>query len=48
MFGVGTQYNFGDHWSVRLDLQRYQDVGEELASGEADIDNASVGVLYRL
>lgn len=46
--GFGTQYNFGEHWSVRLDLQRYQDIGEKFATGEADIDNVSFGVLYRL
>jgi hypothetical protein len=48
LFGAGTQYGFGDHWTVRLDFQRYDDVGNENGAGHADIDVFSLGVLFRL
>jgi opacity protein-like surface antigen len=48
VYGFGTQYNLGKHWSLRLDLQRYNKIGEKLSTGEADIDSTTFGVLYRL
>jgi hypothetical protein len=48
LFGAGTQYNFGEHWTVRLDFQRLDDVGENNGFGSSDIDVLSLGVLFRL
>jgi opacity protein-like surface antigen len=43
LFGAGTQYDFGSHWTVRLDYQRFDDVGDGNGLGEADIDVLSLG-----
>jgi OmpA-like transmembrane domain len=48
LFGVGTQFDFGAHWTVRLDFQRFDSVGEDNGIGETDIDVISLGVLFRL
>ncbi|MGH8174737.1 MAG: outer membrane beta-barrel protein [Steroidobacter sp.] len=48
LWGAGTQFNWGDHWSVRLDFQRFERVGEDNGVGEADIDLLSLGVIFRL
>lgn len=48
LWGGGAQFNWGEHWSVRLDFQRFESVGEENGAGEADIDLLSLGVLFRL
>ena len=48
LFGAGTQYSFGEHWSIRLDFQRFDDVGENNGHGGADIDVLSLGVLFAL
>lgn len=48
LWGGGAQFNWGEHWSVRLEFQRFVEIGAEDREGEADIDLISVGVLYRL
>ena len=48
LWGAGTQFNWGAHWSVRLDFQRFENVGEDNGAGEADIDLLSLGVMFRL
>lgn len=48
LWGAGTQFDWGDHWSVRLDFQRFESVGEVFEAGEADIDLFTLGVLFRL
>jgi hypothetical protein len=48
LWGAGTQIDWGEHWSVRLDFQRFEGVGEMPDAGEADIDLLTLGVLYRL
>lgn len=48
LYGVGTQLDFGAHWTVRLDFQRYDDVGKDNGIGEADVDSLTLGVLFRL
>jgi OOP family OmpA-OmpF porin len=48
LYGIGTQFDFGAHWTVRLDFQRYDDVGKGNGVGEADIDVLTLGVLFRL
>ena len=46
--GVGTQYDWGGHWSARLQFQRSLDVGGDEVVGDADVDEISLGFLYRL
>lgn len=48
LWGAGAQFNWGEHWSLRLDFQRFESVGEDNGFGEADIDLLSLGVLFRL
>ncbi|HMN47269.1 MAG TPA: outer membrane beta-barrel protein [Povalibacter sp.] len=48
LWGAGTQFDWGDHWSVRLDFQRFESVGDVFQAGEADIDLLNLGVLFRL
>lgn len=48
LYGIGTQFDFGAHWTVRLDFQRYDDVGKGNGIGEADVDVLALGVLFRL
>lgn len=48
LWGGGVQFNWGGHWSARLDFQRFVAVGVEDREGDADIDLLSLGVLYRL
>jgi opacity protein-like surface antigen len=48
LYGIGTQVDFGSHWTVRLDFQRYDDVGKGNGIGEADVDVLALGVLFRL
>jgi len=48
LFGAGVQFDVASHWTMRLDFQRYDDVGEDDWIGEADIDVWSLGVLFRL
>lgn len=48
LWGAGTQFDWGKHWSVRVDFQRFDSVGEKNGAGRADIDLLSLGVLFRL
>lgn len=48
LWGGGVQFNWGEHWSARLDFQRFVEVGAEGHEGDADIDLISLGALYRL
>ena len=46
--GAGAQFDWGGHWSARLELQRSFGVGGGDVANEADVDGVSLGVLYRL
>jgi opacity protein-like surface antigen len=46
--GAGAQYDWGGHWSARLEFQRTMDVGGDDVASAADVDNISLGFLYRL
>ena len=48
LYGLGTEVTFAKQWTVRLDFQRYDDVGKGHGIGEADIDVLALGVLFRL
>ena len=46
--GAGAQFNWGGHWSARLEFERSFDVGGDDVVNEADVDDLSLAVLYRL
>jgi opacity protein-like surface antigen len=46
--GAGAQYDWGGHWSARLEYQRTLDVGGDDVASAADVDSISLGFLYRL
>lgn len=48
LWGAGAQFDWGEHWSARLDFQRFVGVGSNRSGAEADIDLLSLGVIYRL
>jgi opacity protein-like surface antigen len=47
-WGAGAQYDWGGHWSARLEFQRSLDVGGDDVASDADVDSISLGFLYRL
>jgi opacity protein-like surface antigen len=47
-WGAGTQLDWGKHWSVRLDYQRFESVGDKRGAGEADVELLNLGVLFRI
>lgn len=46
-YGLGATFNFSKNVGVRVQYQRYQDVGKEATTGESDIDFFSVGILFK-
>lgn len=47
--GAGAQFNWGEHWSARVEYQRFLEVGGDgRFDSDADVDLLSLGVLYRL
>lgn len=46
--GAGAQFNWGGHWSARVEYQRFVEVGGDDFATDADVDLLSLGVLYRL
>ncbi|HEY6645255.1 hypothetical protein [Povalibacter sp.] len=48
LWGAGAQYDWGDHWSVRVDFQRFENLGEDFEPVKTDVDLLTLGVLYRL
>jgi hypothetical protein len=51
-YGVGGQWRFGRNMALRVEWERYADVGKAFriggsgTTGEADTDAYSVGVLF--
>lgn len=46
-FGVGANYAINDAVGVRLELERFADLGKASTTGEQNVDLASVGISYR-
>jgi len=46
LFGIGAQWNVDKKLGVRGEWTRYQDVGDEDTTGQSDVDNLSISVLY--
>jgi OOP family OmpA-OmpF porin len=44
--GLGGQFNFNEHVGLRVEWERFFEVGEEYETGEADIDLISAGIVY--
>jgi opacity protein-like surface antigen len=48
LWGGGVRFNWGKHWSARLDYQYVDGLGERFDAGVADIELITLGILYRL
>jgi OOP family OmpA-OmpF porin len=46
-FGVGGQYDINRNIGVRVEWQRYMDVGDDELVGETDVDVLNVGVVFK-
>jgi OOP family OmpA-OmpF porin len=46
-YALGAQFNFSRNIGARVQLQRYQDVGEDATTGKSDIDVLSVGIVFK-
>lgn len=46
LVGIGAGWKASPVWTVRFDLQHFQDVGDEEMTGEASVDRLSVQWLY--
>ena len=46
--GAGAQYDWGGHWSARLEFQRTLELGGDDMFDAPDVDTISLGFLYRL
>jgi OOP family OmpA-OmpF porin len=46
-YGVGATWNFSENYSVRVEYQKYLNVGDNEHTGEGDVDFLSIGVLFR-
>tara|TARA_R110002167_G_scaffold366280_1_gene594256 strand:- start:3072 stop:3677 length:606 start_codon:yes stop_codon:yes gene_type:complete len=44
-FGVGASYSFNESFSIRVEWERFNDVGEEDTTGKSDVDFLSAGVV---
>jgi opacity protein-like surface antigen len=47
VLGVGVGCELGDHFSIRLEYQKFKNLGDS-NTGEADVDTFDLRVLYRL
>jgi OOP family OmpA-OmpF porin len=47
MIGLGTAVHLGNHFSLRLEYQRFGAVGDEDTTGETNIDLVNAGFLVR-
>ncbi|MGV8991059.1 MAG: outer membrane beta-barrel protein [Thiobacillus sp.] len=45
--GLGAQYNFTKNVGMRVEWERYFNVGDATTTGEADVDLITAGVVYK-
>jgi OmpA-OmpF porin, OOP family len=45
--GLGAAWNFQENYSLRVEYQRFLNVGDKDDTGEVDVDLLTVGVLFR-
>lgn len=46
-FGVGAQVTIGQATALRLEWERFMDVGDEGSTGQSDVDVLSLGVVFK-
>lgn len=46
-YGLGAKFNFSKYVGVRVQFQRYQDVGDKAPISGSDIDFLSVGIVFK-
>ena len=46
-YGLGAKFNFTKNVGVRVQYQRYKDIGNEATTGKDDVDVISVGVVFK-
>lgn len=47
-FGLGVNYMLNNRWAVRLDWDRYADLGNRSRTGSNSVNLASIGVVYHI
>jgi OmpA-OmpF porin, OOP family len=45
-YGAGVGWHVNENWSLSLDYERYQDVGEEGVPGEGDVDSVGIHAFF--
>jgi len=45
-FGIGARYDFGNGVGIRGEIERFNNLGDDDKTGEADVDLYSIGVTY--
>ncbi len=46
-YGIGVKYDFAKNMGVRLEWQRYKDLGNEATTGKSDVDLLSIGIVFK-
>ncbi len=46
-YGFGASFNFAKNAALRLEWQRYKDVGDDNTTGQGDIDLIGVGLVLK-
>jgi OOP family OmpA-OmpF porin len=45
--GIGAAWNFNENYSLRVEYQKFLNVGDKDDTGEVDVDLLTIGVLFR-
>jgi len=46
-FGIGAKYNFSKNLGLRLEWQRYNDIGNDSTTGTSDSDFIGLGLVFK-
>ncbi len=46
-YGIGLKYNFTKNLAVRVEYQRYKDLGDENTTGKSNVDVIGVGLVFK-
>lgn len=46
-FGIGAIYHVNKQFGIRVELERFSDLGDSSTTGKSDVDLASVGVVFK-
>jgi len=47
MFGIGASFNFTSKFGVRVEYEKFLDVGDEDTTGQSDVDLISASLVFR-